>query len=147
MMKKFLIILVSIFTVGVFAAHAGNDKPINVNQLPLASQQFIAKYFPDSKVALAKMEKEFMSVTYDVVMTDGVKLEFAKNGEWKEVDCKYSSVPQGIVPAQIVKKVNELYPDASIVKIDRDTKDYEVELSTGLDLTFDLSFNLVKVDH
>lgn len=146
-MKKFLIILISVFTVGVFAAYADNDKPINVNQLPAASQQFINKYFPDSKVALAKMEKNFMNVSYDVVMTDGVKLEFDKKGEWKEVDCKYSSVPQGIVPAQIVSKVMDLYPDATIVKIDRDSKDYEIELNNGYDLTFDLSFNLIKVDH
>ena len=146
-MKKLLIILVSIFTLGVFALHADNDKPISFNELPQTTQQFITKYFPTSKVALAKVEKELMSVTYDVVMTDGVKLEFDKKGEWKEIDCKYTSVPVDIIPAQIRQKVAELYPDAFVVKMDRDSKEYEVKLNNGFELTFNTKFALVKVDH
>ena len=38
------------------------------------------------------------------------------------------------------------YPDASIVQIDRDKHDYEVKLSNGLELTFDLKFNLIDID-
>ena len=55
-MKKFLIILISVFTVGVFAAYADNDKPIIVNQLPAASQQYINKYFPRSEERRAGKE-------------------------------------------------------------------------------------------
>ncbi len=146
-MKKFLIILVSVFSLGIFAAYAGNDKPITINELPVAAQNFIKTYFPNSKVALAKVEKEMMTTTYDVVMTDGVKLEFNKDGSWTEVDCQYSAVPAGIVPAQIVQKVADLYPNAKIVKIDRDKKEYEIKLDSKVELTFDMKFNLVEVDH
>ena len=99
------------------------------------------------KVALAKVEKEMMTTTDDVVMTDGVKLEFNKDGSWTEVDCQYSAVPAGIVPAQIVQKVADLYPNAKIVKIDRDKKEYEIKLDSKVELTFDMKFNLVEVDH
>ena len=74
------------------------------------------------------------------------KAEFYKDGEWKEVDCRYSSVPAAVVPAQIAQYVSGHYPDASIVQIDRDKHDYEVKLSNGLELTFDLKFNLIDID-
>jgi predicted phosphodiesterase len=38
------------------------------------------------------------------------------------------------------------YPDAKIIKIDRDRRDYEVSLSNRLELTFDMKFNLVEID-
>ena len=34
----------------------------------------------------------------------------------------------------------------SIVQISRDKHDYEVKLSNGLELTFDLKFNLIDID-
>ena len=38
------------------------------------------------------------------------------------------------------------YPDTSVVQIDRDKRDYEVKLTNGLELTFDLKFNLIDID-
>lgn len=60
--------------------------------------------------------------------------------------CRYSSVPAAVIPAQIAQYVSGHYPDASIVQIDRDKHDYEVKLSNGLELTFDLKFNLIDID-
>ena len=92
------------------------------------------------------MERDFLEARYEVIFTDGAKAEFYKDGEWKEVDCRYSSVPAAVVPAQIAQYVSGHYPDASIVQIDRDKHDYEVKLSNGLELTFDLKFNLIDID-
>ena len=113
---------------------------------PQKAQQFIQKHFAGEKVALAKVERDFLEVRYEVIFTDGAKAEFYKDGEWKEVDCRYSSVPAAVVPAQIAQYVSGHYPDASIVQIDRDKHDYEVKLSNGLELTFDLKFNLIDID-
>ena len=145
-MKKLMIFALALLTFGVTAARADDDRPIEVNQLPEKSQQFIQKHFPKEKVSYAKMEKDFMDVTYEVVFTNSTKVEFLKNGEWKEVDCKYSTVPSAIVPQEITKFVTERYPDTSIVQIDRDKRDYEVKLTNGLELTFDLKFNLIGID-
>ena len=65
------------------------------NQLPEAAQQFINTYFPDQKVSFAKEERDFMEVSYEVMFTNSIKIEFAGNGEWKEVKCKYSTLPEG----------------------------------------------------
>lgn len=39
------------------------------------------------------------------------------------------------------------YPKNKIVAIDRDRRDYEVELDNGLDLKFDLKFRLIDIDN
>ena len=145
-MKKLMILSAILVTFGINTACADNDKPITVTQLPQTAQQFIKTHFPKEKVAFAKLERDFLETTYEVLFTNSTKLEFNKNGEWKEVDCKYSTVPAQIVPAQIAQYVAQNYPDAQVVQIDRDRRDYEVKLTNGWELTFDLNFNLIDID-
>ncbi len=97
-MRTLLIIVFSLFAFSS-PALADDDRPINVNQLPAQAQEFINRFFSDSAVALAKQEGRFIGKNYDVIFCNGDKVEFDKSGEWTNVDCKYSSVPDGIVPA------------------------------------------------
>ena len=131
-MKKLLILAAAVFALGTSTVSADNDRPISVSELPEKAQQFIRQHFPNEKVSFAKMERELF--------------EFLKNGDWKEVDCKYSTVPAAIIPQQIAQYVSQYYPDTSVVQIDRDKRDYEVKLTNGLELTFDLKFNLIDID-
>lgn len=102
-MKKFLFLAAALLALGISTACADSDRPIDVAQLPQKAQQFIQKHFAGEKVALAKVERDFLEVRYEVIFTDGAKAEFYKDGEWKEVDCRYSSVPAAVVPAQIAQ--------------------------------------------
>jgi len=52
-----------------------------------------------------------------------------------------------IIPAAIQKYVTTHYPDAKVLKIERDKKDYEVKLSNRTELKFDLKFNLIDIDN
>lgn len=146
-MKKLTVLLAGLALLATSAsALAADDRPISVAQLPAASQQFIKTHFAGVEVSYAKVDEEMLSKTYDVVFVNGNKVEFAKDGAWKEVDCKYSEVPAAVVPAQIKAYVTKNHPQAKIVKIDRDKRDYEVKLSNGLELKFDLKFNVIGID-
>ena len=140
-MKKLMILTTILMALGISTACADNDKPIAVTQLPQKAQLFIKTHFPKEKVALAKLERDFLETRYEVVFTNGSKVEFLK-----EVECKYSTVPTAIIPAQIASYVSQNYPDTQIVQIDRDKRDYEVKLTNRLELTFDLNFNLIDID-
>ena len=145
-MNKLIIFTVISLIFGISTACAGNDRPINVSQLPQKSQQFIKQHFANEKAAYAKTDRDFFETKYEVVFTNGSKIEFRKNGEWKEIDCKFAKVPDAIIPPQIMKVVTTNYAGAAIVGIDRDRRDYEVKLNNGLELTFDLKFNLIDID-
>lgn len=145
-MKK-LIFLFVCFWVVVATAMASNDKSITVEQLPPAARQFIKKHFATQTVAMAKMETDFMSKSYDVIFTNGDKLEFDKRGQWTDVDCEHSQVPADILPVAIREYVGKMYPDVKVLQIEQtDRKGYDVELSNGLELKFDKKLNMIELD-
>lgn len=146
-MKKWTFVFISMFIMNV-SVWAGNDKPIQVTELPKMAQSFIKNHFADQSVAVAKMETEFMDRSYDVIFTNGDKVEFDKKGKWTKVDCKHGQVPQGIIPMPIQKYIAKNYPDAKVIKIElTDRKGYEVDLNNGLDIEFDKRMNVKDIDN
>ena len=145
-MKKWTILFVSMLVMSV-TVWAGNDKPIQISQMPQAAQQFIQKHFANQSVAVAKMESELLDKNYDVIFTNGDKVEFNKKGQWTKVDCKHTQVPVEIIPVAIQKYVSQQVPAAKVVKIEvTDRKGYEVDLSNGFDIEFDKKFRVVEID-
>ncbi|HJD52454.1 MAG TPA: PepSY-like domain-containing protein [Candidatus Avibacteroides avistercoris] len=144
-MKKLLAIVMAMF-VCVAVVKADNEVPVTVNELPATAQTFINTHFKDKKVALAKKETGFFELSYDVIFTDGNKLEFDRNGNWKEVNCKYSSVPAAVVPQQISDYVKANYAGINILSIEKDDREYEVRLANRVELTFTLQFQLLDID-
>ena len=145
-MRKQTFILVCLFTLCAITLRADNEKPIQVNQLPAAAQQFIKQHFADRKIVLAKMETELMSKSYEVIFADGDHIDFDDKGNWEEVDCKSSSVPAAVVPVRIMDYVRTNYPDETVKKIEKDRREYEVKLSNRVELSFDLKYNLTDID-
>lgn len=145
-MKKSFFIAVLALVFGVVFAKADNDRVITKDKLPAAAQNFVKEYFAKNKVSYVKEERDFLEKNFEIVFTDGTKVEFLKNGKWKEVDCRYSEVPAGIVPEAIRNYVAEHYPGEKILQIDRDRNDYELRLSNRLELTFDKNYNIIDID-
>lgn len=139
-------VALAVLLMASIVAFADTDKPIEVSQLPTAAQTTLKSYFSDRKVSLAKVESDLFDKNYDVIFTNGDKVEFNSKGEWTEVQCKQSQVPTGLIPAQISSHVKSNYPGTKIVEIERDSKEYEVKLSSGIELTFNKKFKLIDID-
>lgn len=145
-MKKLTFLFIGIFLLNL-TAWAGNDKPIQLSDMPRAAQQFIQKHFANLSIAVAKAESEFLGHSYDVVFTNGNKVEFNKKGKWTNVDCEYSHVPQEIIPKTIREYLSRQYPGTQVIKIEiTDRKGYEVNLNNGFEIEFDKRMNVVDVD-
>lgn len=145
-MKKLFLLFVCLFSLNL-ASWAGNDKPIQVSELPKKAQEFLQTYFTGRPVALAKVDQELMERSYDVVFENGDAVEFDKKGRWTHVDCEHSQVPVAVLPDEIHQYVTKHYPQAKVVKIElTDRKGYDVELSNGFELEFDKRFRLREID-
>ena len=145
-MKKFAFLFVSLWVMNLMV-WAGNDKPIQVSDLPRAAQQFIQKYFVGQSVAMAKVESEFLDKNYDVIFTNGDMVEFDKKGNWTKVDCKHQNVPQAIIPVAIQQYVAKNYPDAKVREIEvTDRKGYEIKLTNGFEVEFDKRMKVVDLE-
>ena len=144
-MKKIIFVLASIMmTAGI--ASADNDRIIAFDQLPAKAREFVKQYFPSEKVSYVKEESDFMELSYEVVFAQGTKVEFSGQGEWQEVDCRYSTLNEKLVPAQIRDYVSKNFPDTKFVKIEKGYRGYEVKLTNRLELTFDAEYHLVDID-
>lgn len=148
-MKK-LLALAIVALIGAVAiqtkAFADDDKPITTDQLPAAAQQTVKQQFGAKKVALAKMESGIIDKSYDVIFATGERIEFDRKGNWTEVDCKTTAVPQYFIPSQIASYVKTNYPDAKVVKIEKDDGNYDVKLSNQVELTFNKKFRVTDID-
>ena len=142
------IVMIAIFCMMSFniVANAGNDKPINVNELPAKAQTLLSKHFKGQKVMFATIESGVVSRSYDVVLRNGTKLEFDKKGNLTEIDCKQGIVPSQLIPQPIKNYFKENYRGEAVRKIELNKKEYEVELTNGIDLTFNKHFQLIDID-
>lgn len=145
-LKIWMIAFIGVLLMGT-TAFADNDKPITVNNLPALAKQLLNRNFSNKKVALAQMEGNVINKTYDVIFTNGDKVEFDKRGNWTEIDCKRSAVPSALVPSAIKTYVQRNYSGSRIVKIERDSREYDVKLSNGIELTFNNKFQLTDIDN
>ena len=143
---RILIIAICCMVSCNMVANAGNDKPISVNALPAKAQTLLNQHFNGQKVMLATIETGVISKSYDVVLQNGTKLEFDKKGNLTEIDCKQGIVPVQLIPQAIKNYLKDNYAGQSVKKIEMNKKEYEVELTNGLDLTFNKHFQLIDID-
>lgn len=120
----------------------------NVNDLPAAARTILNKQFANTKVSYIKIDKDlFQSTSYEIQLVNGYEVSFDSKGNWTEVDCKKTgTVPAYFIPAAIQKQVNDMFPGERITKIEKDTREYEIELSNDVDLKFDKKGQLKEVD-
>ena len=142
-MKTYTKILAAIFLAA--ALISCSDKLVPADQLPAAAHSFIQQYFPGIPISYVKKDAG-LKTGFEVVLTDGIEIDFDGKGEWDSVDCRRSAVPEALVPAAIGGYVQTNFTGQMIVKIDKELYGYEIELGSGLDLKFDSSGKLIRID-
>ena len=145
-MKKSVFFLAALVCMMMQAVSTfASDRIITKEQLPAAAQTFIQKTFPGQTISYAKIDFDGRK-TYEVRLSIGTEVEFDKNGTWDKVDCNFSAVPADLVPANIANSVKSSFPDAVIVKIDKERGGYDIELSNDLELKFNKNGQMVRID-
>ena len=110
-----------------------DDIYIMPEQLPQNALQFIQKYFPNVNILYAEMDKK----GYEVQLSNGVEIEFLRNGEFKEIEGNYVALPFEILPQSVANTVGKTYPNTVITKIKRKWNFYEVKLNNMMELYID----------
>ena len=145
-MKRLLFLLVGLLLVSG-AINASDDKPIQESQLPQTARQFIKSNFAKAKVLFASVDNDFWSKSYDVVLSNGVKIEFDGDGNWKEVDSKREPLPLSIIPKQILNMLKVNHANDAPIEIERDKRGYSVKLISGVEIKYDVNFNVREYDY
>ena len=145
-MRKYFIALVAVIaSLGCSAAEVG-DIPVEAKSLPAAAQHFLKNHFPNIEVAYAIKDMDFADVEYKVALANGVVIEFDKKGAWKDIDGHGKALPESVIPAHILKAVQQSFPGRVITDISIDRSHYEIKLDKGLEIEMTSAGRIVEVD-
>ena len=143
-MKK--LIVMGFFALALMMT-ACSDKPVTAQQLPEPVKSFIQQSFPGKTISYVEKDQELTGAKYDVILNDGTRVEFDTDNVWDKIECTMASpVPTSLIPEPIVAHVQASFPDAMILKIDKEHYGYEVELANGLELKFNKQGVLTEMD-
>lgn len=144
-MKKIIFSLAFIIGSFIVVGCADHDKFIKIEQMPVTAQNFIQQHFPGIEVSYVKQDHD----SYEVRFSNGYEVDFDRKGEWDNVDCNQQAVPASIVallPAGILQYVATNFPNTSICQIDKERNQYDIELTNGLELTFNAEGRFLRMD-
>lgn len=133
-MKKIFIVLVLLTNMLI-----ADDVGIDPNELPESVFVFIEQFFPKTKIILAEMDRK----KYEIVLENGVEIEFYINGEFKEIEGNYVQVPKDILPEIVFNTIEKTYPNSIITKIKKKWNVYEVKLNNLIYLYIDFNGQLL----
>ena len=112
-MRQVIVKSLLLLSVILTAASCDKDeKEIGYDALPQKAQQFIAQYFPMAECTRIVRDKDDGTTEYEAWLSDGTELDFDKQGDWTSVDCKFSALPEGILPEAIATDIATRYPES-----------------------------------
>lgn len=123
-----------------------DDREIPYHKLPAKAQNFIETFFPDQSDIYAERERNDGHKEFEVRLSGGIEIEFDHNGEWKSVDCSFSTVPEGIVPQKIADDIAVRYPGVGIYKAERKPGGYQISTGNGLELFYSADGVFVRAE-
>lgn len=147
-MKKFVkflpVLLVALAgSMMLWSCDDDKDEPISSEELPATAKTFIQQYFPTATIVTTTKDKD----DYEVVLSEGTRIDFNKTGEWTDVDAAVGkTIPSGFYPEAIDSYVSANFSRIGINEISKETIGYDVELTTGTDLLFSYEGNFLGYD-
>ena len=135
-------VMMAILAVG--AVQAKDRIYYDASPLPEMARQTIKKNFK-APINHVKVDKEMFDTDYDVVLKDGTEIDFDKNGNWTSVET-VNGVPSAFIIPEIQNYLKANYRGQKVVKVSVDRRDYEVELSSGIELKFDRAGRFLGID-
>ena len=113
--------------------------------LPDPITTFIKQNFPNASVVGVEPDHDHGGMEYDVYLNDGTELDFDANNQWETIESRGKGVPAAFIPKAIATYVQGNY-QMPIVKIHKEHYGYEVELSNGMELSFDRQGHFMGMD-
>ena len=140
-----------LFALGIFALvlllNGCRDRAVTPEQIPASIMSFIQQSFPGQTVTYAESERELLGKTYEVFLADGTCIDFDTSGEWDKVQGTVNNpIPTTLIPGPIVNQIKTQYPDAMILKIDKENHGYDIELANGIELKFNKQGQFMGMD-
>lgn len=126
---------------------------LNESELPAYVQEYLTANYPDETILYAEQEGDEIEVT----MVSGLEIEFEADGsievEYEDEDEDEENddsddvvVPATELPESALNYLSANFPNQTILKVEKDATYYEVYLTNGIEVYFDLSGQFIEQD-
>lgn len=121
-----------------------DEEIVSVDKLPSKATEFVVSYFPTAQIVSTEKDGS----DYEVLLSDGTRIEFTKKGEWRDVEAAAGkTVPAGFYPAGIDTYIEASFEGIGINEISKEANNhYDVELTSGTELRFNSLGEFVGFD-
>lgn len=115
--------------------------------LPKKIEIFLDKHFHKYEIKEAQYDSK--EGKCKVKYTNGIKVEFDHNADWKAIQSDYVPLPKSIIdllPHSATDFIAKQYPRKPILKIKHKADQYKVKLEGSIELVFNHQGKLIMID-
>ena len=140
-MKKLLTYLMTIIVVTtLLSTGCEKETTINEHQLPEQAKLYLITHFSSQRISKTIRDKEGNTTTFEVLLANGINIDFDKNGKCISMDGHGQKLPDNILIY-----VQTHYSDHFITDWGFESFGQKVELSNEIELGFDLNGNFLRI--
>ena len=146
-MKK--IFLLTVITMSFVSFSSCEKKTVlSESQLPSEIKSYVNTHFSDYSILQVVKDKDGVELTYDVMLTEEISLEFNRKKEIIDIDGNRKfGLPNSVIPEKILTYVQSNYSDNYIIGWEKsDNKNQKIDLDNNLELLFNKSGDFLRFD-
>lgn len=122
-----------------------DDEVVQESDLSIEARNYLNTHFNGVAVSRVVRDRDDLVDEYEVILANGVKLEFTEAGAVTSIKST-SQLPDSVIPAKILTYVKAEYPTFAIVEWELDSGGQEVQISNGLELKFNMNGDFLRID-
>ncbi len=120
--------------------------PVLGSELPNEIKVYVEKHFPTDEISFSLKDQDGATLTYDITLKSGTKLEFNRSKEIIEIDGNNKKLPDSVISEKILSYVETMFPGTFVTSWELSGRYQKVELGNSADLIFDLDGNFKRID-
>lgn len=130
----------------MFSIGCEKENVIMPEQVPSDISSFVQLHFSDHEILQVIKDTDGFVLTYDVILSDGISLEFNRKKEIIDIDSD-SQLPDSVIPEPILTYIHEHYSSNVITDWELEDRHQQIGLDNGLDLEFTKKGEFIRIDH
>lgn len=123
-----------------------SEEIIPSSDLPGEITTYISTHFQGHSIVQVIKDKEGLTKTYNVLLSESISLEFDKKNKIEDID-GVNQLPNSVIPEKILQYVEANYQANYIRGWELDGKNQQVQLDNGLDLEFTMNGDFLRIDN
>lgn len=122
------------------------EKVLTASEIPSEITEYVSTHFPNNNLLQAVEDRDGLTKTYDVVLSDNITLEFNRKKEITDIDGN-TKLPDTVIPNEISQYVATNFPNNVITDWELEDQHQQVGLDNGADLEFTMNGDFIRIDN